>query len=174
MLKLWNDVTFGLWMEDQNWTHSHLTQAAYGGVKRKRKEVVHELLKGFGERSDLLLLQMQTEQDSHCNAESEWLGCGVNVHRPGLGAPLSNFSLDDILKACQIGLQRPTTKHFCKDLETNISLIKCWTIHYNINGWKWNIHFFVSVHLYRDIYRRNNEMNGLIILIRCLFYWKVF
>lgn len=154
-------------MEDQNWTHSHLTQAAYGGVKRKRKEVVHELFKGFGERSDLLLLQTQTEQDSHCNAESEWLGCGVNVHRPGLGAPLSNFSLDDILKACQIGLQRPTAKHFCKDLENKILLIKCWTLHCNINGWK-------CIHLYRVIYRRNKAINGLILLIRCLFYWKVF
>lgn len=50
---------------------SHFAQAAERCVHGQREQVVHELLKGLGEVSDALLVELQTEQDTHCDAERE-------------------------------------------------------------------------------------------------------
>lgn len=50
---------------------SHFAQAAQGRVHRQREQVVHQLLKGLGEVSDALLVELQAQQDPHSDAERE-------------------------------------------------------------------------------------------------------
>lgn len=50
---------------------SHFAQAAERCIHRQREQVVHELLKGLGEVSDALLVELQAEQDAHGDAERE-------------------------------------------------------------------------------------------------------